>query len=101
MKIQIKFLGSLQYDLKQQYLPYQISSEKSVLEIVRELTQNSQFKELKSFFTESLDVKRSILIFVNDQSISVLDGMSTKLKANDTLVFIPVIHGGISLSFKI
>ncbi|MFX0125865.1 MAG: MoaD/ThiS family protein [Candidatus Hodarchaeota archaeon] len=95
MIIHLKFLGSLQYDFKQQNLPYQISSEKSVREIVSELTQNPQFKELKSFFTESLDIKRSLLIFINQQEISVLDGMRTKVKVDDTIVFIPVIHGGI------
>ncbi len=95
MKIRLKFLGSLQYDLKQHYLPYQISSEKSVREIVTELTQNPQFKELKSFFSESLDAKRSLLIFINEQEISILDGMTTKVRANDMLTFIPVIHGGV------
>ena len=94
MKIRLKFLGSLQYDLKQHYLPYQISSEKSVREIVKELTQNPQFKELKSFFSESLHAKRSLLIFINEQEISILDGMTTMVKANDMLTFIPVIHGG-------
>ncbi|MFX1285122.1 MAG: MoaD/ThiS family protein [Promethearchaeota archaeon] len=95
MIIRLKFLGSLQYDLKQQNLPYQISSEKSVQEIVSELTQNPQFKELKSFFTESLEIKRSLLIFINEQEISVLDGMKSKVKAEDIIAFIPVIHGGI------
>ncbi len=95
MIIRLKFLGSLQYDLKQQYLPYQISSEKSIREVVSELTQNPQFKELKSFFSESLDIKRSLLIFLNEQEISVLDGMKTKVKAEDTIAFIPVIHGGL------
>ncbi|UCG89692.1 MAG: MoaD/ThiS family protein [Candidatus Heimdallarchaeota archaeon] len=94
MKIHLKFLGSLQYDLKQQNLPYQISSEKSVRDIVSELTQNPQFKELKSFFTETLEKKRSLLIFINEQEISVLDGMRTKVKAEATIAFIPVIHGG-------
>lgn len=94
MKIYLKFLGSLQYDLKQQELSFKISSRKSVKEIVLELVQNPQFKELKSFFSGSYDVKRSLIVFINDQEISVLDGMSTKVKAEDTITFIPVIHGG-------
>ena len=94
MIVQLKFLGSLQYDLRQQNLPYQITSEKSVRELVSELTQKPQFEELKSFFLATLEVKRSLLIFINEQEISVLNGMSTKVKANDTVAFIPVIHGG-------
>ncbi|MFX0014679.1 MAG: MoaD/ThiS family protein [Promethearchaeota archaeon] len=94
MKIRLKFLGSLRYDINQHYLSFQISSGNSVRDIVSELIKDSQFKELKSFFTESLDSKRSLLIFINEQEISVLDGMKTKVNAEDTISFIPVIHGG-------
>ncbi len=94
MTIQIRFLGSLQYDLKQQSFTYQIHTESSIRDIVSELIENPQFKELRSFFSESLDVKRSLLIFRNDQEISALEGMTTKVKTDDTLSFIPVIHGG-------
>lgn len=94
MIIHLKFLGSLQYDLKQQQLSYQVSSERSLREIVSELTQDPQFKELKSFFSESMETKRSLIVFINQQEISVLDGMNTKVKSDDTIAFIPVIHGG-------
>jgi len=94
MTIQIRFLGSLQYDLKQQSFTYQIHTESSIRDIVSELIEKPQFIELRSFFSESLDVKRSLLIFRNDQEISALEGMKTKVKTDDTLSFIPVIHGG-------
>ncbi len=94
MTIQIRFLGSLQYDLKQQSFTYQIYTETSIRDIVSELIENPQFIELRSFFSESLDVKRSLLIFRNDQEISALEGMTTKVRTDDTLSFIPVIHGG-------
>jgi molybdopterin converting factor small subunit len=97
MKIHLKFLGSLQYDLNQENLSWPISYEKSIREIVKELTRDPQFKELKSFFSDSLDVKRSLIIFLNDQEISAINGMKTIVKKNDTLAFIPVIHGGSSL----
>ena len=94
MTIRIKFLGSLQYDLKQSTYSFQAKNETTILEIVSELTKNPQFAELRTFFTEALETKRSILIFHNDQEISVLDGMKTRVKAKDTISFIPVIHGG-------
>ncbi len=94
MIIRIKFLGSLQYDFKQQSFTYSIESGTSVHDIVSELIKNPQLTELKNFFSESLDVKRSLLIFRNDQEISVLDGMKTIVHGDDTLSFIPVIHGG-------
>ncbi|UCG04429.1 MAG: MoaD/ThiS family protein [Candidatus Heimdallarchaeota archaeon] len=94
MIVHLQFLGSLQYDLKQQSLPFQISSERSLREIVSEIIQDPQFKELKSFFSESLETKRSLLVFINQQEISVLNGMNTKVKGEDIITFIPVIHGG-------
>jgi len=94
MKVRLQFLGSLQYDLKQQSLSYQFSSERTLRQIVSELIQDPKFKELKSFFSESLETKRSLLVFINQQEISVLDGMNTKVKNEDTIAFIPVIHGG-------
>ncbi|MFX1514676.1 MAG: MoaD/ThiS family protein [Promethearchaeota archaeon] len=94
MIARLLFLGSLQYDLKQQSLSYQISSEISLREIVSELIKDPKFKELKSFFSESLETKRSLLIFINQQEISVLNGMNTTVKNEDTIAFIPVIHGG-------
>ena len=50
MTIQIRFLGSLQYDLKQQSLTYQIHTESSIRDIVAELIEKRQFIELRSFF---------------------------------------------------
>jgi len=94
MIVRLQFLGSLQYDLKQQSLSYQISSEKTLRQIVSELIQDPKFRELKSFFSESLETKRSLLVFINQQEISVLNGMNTKVKNKDTIAFIPVIHGG-------
>jgi molybdopterin converting factor small subunit len=94
MTVRLQFLGSLQYDLKQQSLSYQISSEISLREIVSELIKDPKFKELKNFFSESLEAKRSLLVFINQQEISVLNGMNTKVKSEDTIAFIPVIHGG-------
>ena len=95
MIVRLQFLGSLQYDLKQQSLSYEISSEISLRKIVSELIKDPKFKELKGFFSESLETKRSLLVFINQQEISVLDGMNTKVKGEDTIAFIPVIHGGV------
>jgi molybdopterin converting factor small subunit len=94
MRVHLKFLGSLQHYLNQQHINIPISHEKSIREIVAQLTQYSQFEELKDFFSETLDLKRSLIILLNDQEISTLEGMNTLVKADDRIAFIPVIHGG-------
>ncbi|WP_455142954.1 MoaD/ThiS family protein [Candidatus Hodarchaeum mangrovi] len=94
MKIQLKFLGSLKYDIKKEKIEIEISPEMTIRDIIRKLLSNPSYIELSSFFSESLELKRSLLLFVNEQEISALAGMSTKLKEKDVLSFIPVIHGG-------
>ncbi|MFW9777938.1 MAG: MoaD/ThiS family protein [Candidatus Heimdallarchaeota archaeon] len=95
-KIQLKFLGSLRHDLNRPSLLWPIETNTSVRLIVAELTQDPQYEELRSFFSETLEVKRSLLVFLNDQEISALSGMDTLVQQDDTLAFIPVIHGGTS-----
>lgn len=95
-KIQIKFLGSLRHDLNRPSLFWPVETKTSVRSIVNALTQDPQYQELRIFFSETIDVKRSLLIFLNDQEISALSGMDTLVEEDDTLAFIPVIHGGMS-----
>ena len=94
MKIQLKFLGSLKYDINKERVDIEISPGMSIRDIIQKLLLIPSYKELNSFFSESLELKRSLLLFVNEQEISALSGMATKLKEEDVLSFIPVIHGG-------
>jgi molybdopterin converting factor small subunit len=75
-------------------LIWPVETNTSVRSIVAALTQDPQYEELQSFFSETLEVKRSLLVFLNDQEISALSGMDTLVEEDDTLAFIPVIHGG-------
>ena len=95
MRIQLKFLGSLQYDLNKQTHDYLIMKKDPVLkDLLLELLSRNEFKLLNQYFSESLELKRSLLIFINEQEISVLQGTNTKLEPNSLVSFIPVIHGG-------
>ncbi|MHA1972389.1 MAG: MoaD/ThiS family protein [Candidatus Hodarchaeales archaeon] len=92
--VYLQFLGSLKHDLSQVTLSRQISSGNTLREIVFELINDPKYSELKLYFSESFEKKRSLLIFINDQEISALDGMATKVKENDNVSFVPVVHGG-------
>ncbi|PWI49732.1 hypothetical protein CEE45_00975 [Candidatus Heimdallarchaeota archaeon B3_Heim] len=94
MKILLVFLGSLQYDLGQMELTYNFKEEASVKSAVQELSALPKYKELSKFFTDSYESTRSVLVFINEQDISVLRGMDSPLQQGDKLTFIPVIHGG-------
>ena len=95
MKIHLKFLGSLQYDLNLQNFDYLISNKGSTLKnLLTELLSEQKFKLLNQYFSENLELKRSLLIFINEQEISALNGLNTPLQSNNIISFIPVIHGG-------
>ena len=94
MKLRLVFLGSLQYDFGQADLLDSFKEGSTIKSVVKELVNRKQFEGLKNMFTSSLDGTRGLIIFVNDQDISILEGMSTSLKNDDKITFIPVIHGG-------
>ncbi len=94
MIIQIVFLGSLQYDFGQMEATFSLKEGSTIRSVVKELVEKEEFKELQGFFTESFESTRSVLVFINDQDITVLGGMDSPLQEGDKLTFIPVIHGG-------
>jgi len=94
MKIHLVFLGSLQYDFGQMNLTESFEIGSTLLSIVKELIKKPKFESLKDLFTPTFDSTRAVIIFINDQDISVLQGMSSPLKQDDKVTFVPVIHGG-------
>ena len=94
MEIHLVFLGSLQYDIGQMNLTESFEEGSTMKFIVKELIKKPRFGSLKIFFTPTFDSTRAVIIFINDQDISVLQGMSSSLKQDDKITFVPVIHGG-------
>jgi molybdopterin converting factor small subunit len=66
----------------------------TVKSVVQTLSEMPKFETLGQFFTDSYDSTRSVIVFINEQDISVLEGMDSPLTQGDKLTFIPVIHGG-------
>ena len=86
--IVVKLIGSA----KKSFLTDQIFLEKSSLTI-DELVNH--LLKIKPDNTLDLDIK-NLLIAVNGMDSSTLDGFKTKLKDNDIVSIIPIIHGGSS-----
>ena len=94
MSIRIMFLGSLQYDLGQMEITFNLNEGSTIKSVVKELIEKEEFRDLQHFFTESYESTRSVLIFINEQDITVLEGMDSPLQVGDKITFIPVVHGG-------
>jgi molybdopterin synthase sulfur carrier subunit len=94
MAVTVKFLGSLRHVARVRELAVDCKNRASIGELVNELT--SEIPALKrSLIDQQLeDPRPNALILVNGREISVLNGLETKLKDGDEIVFVPVVHGG-------
>jgi molybdopterin synthase sulfur carrier subunit len=94
MAIKLKFLGALRHSSGKETLSLDCESGASILDLVEAVTKKKP--ELRrSLLDEQLESpKPNALILVNGREISVLNGLETKVKDGDEVVFVPVVHGG-------
>jgi len=93
MAITLKFIGSLRRDSGSNELALD-SKGGTLIDVINRLTE--QIPALRrNLLDEQLDSpKPNALILVNGKEISVLNGLETKVKDGDEVVFVPVVHGG-------
>ena len=94
MPLTIKFIGALRHLSGKTEFTVTFQEVISIKELVSKITQ--EFPELKHTFSdqELHDSRSNSLVLVNGREISVLNGYETKLKDEDEIVFVPVVHGG-------
>jgi len=92
--VTLKFIGALRRDSGADKLTVDCKKGASLLDLVNAVTKD--FPALRrNLLDEQLDApKPNALMLVNGREISVLDGLETKLKDGDEVVFVPVVHGG-------
>jgi molybdopterin synthase sulfur carrier subunit len=90
----IKFIGALRHLSGKTEFTVSIQEGISIKELVSKITQ--EFPELKHTFNDQdlNDSRSNSLVLINGREISVLNGYETKLKDDDEIVFVPVVHGG-------
>jgi molybdopterin synthase sulfur carrier subunit len=66
----------------------------TVREIVKRIVEENPRLKRALIDPELDDPKTNALMLVNGRDSSVLDGLETKLKDGDEVVFVPVVHGG-------
>lgn len=82
------FGSDILYDIDEKITVFNIVS--NLLKILRAKPEN----EYSSYFDDTNDFFSKVLILVNEREISALEGKLTKIKSGDTIVFLPIIHGG-------
>jgi molybdopterin synthase sulfur carrier subunit len=94
MALIVKFLGSLRQISRVRELALDYEKRISIGELVNELTKELPKLERNLIDQQLEDPRPNTLILVNGKEISVLNGLETKLKNGDEIVFVPVVHGG-------
>lgn len=94
MAITLKFIGALRHASGNEKMALDWKAGASLMDLVNAVTKEMPALR-RSLLDEQLEEpKPNALILVNGKEISVLNGLETKLKDGDEVVFVPVVHGG-------
>ncbi|HUT17407.1 MAG TPA: MoaD/ThiS family protein [Acidobacteriota bacterium] len=94
MAINVKFLGGLRHISGAGELALNIKGAISIKELMNEIVREMPALKQSLIHQQLEDLRSNALILVNGREISVLNGFETKLKDGDTIVLVPVVHGG-------
>lgn len=94
MQLTLKFIGALRQVSGKTHLTTNFQECFTLKSLVAKLSQD--MPQLEKIFSDQQlgDARSNALVLVNGREISILDGLETKLKDGDEIVFIPVVHGG-------
>jgi molybdopterin synthase sulfur carrier subunit len=94
MALIVKFIGSLRRVLGAEKLGLDFDGDCSIRELIDKIAiEKPEFKH--SLVDGRADVSTAnALVLVNGKEISVLNGLDTRVKNDDEVVFVPVAHGG-------
>lgn len=95
IKIRVRLLGIFQHLSGKKLLNLELTEPVTVRNVVDNLISmfSSEFKNIL-INSELNDPRPYSLIIVQGKEINVLDGLDTKIKNNEEVVFVPMVHGG-------
>jgi len=94
MVVSVKFVGSFRGASGKDKLTLRFEWPVALTTLVEKTVE--QMPELRSSLIdpESGEPRKTMLVLVNGREISVLNGLKTRVKDEDEVVFVPVVHGG-------
>jgi len=93
MVITVRFIGAFRSASSKNKLSVKAENV-SLKEIINKIVENRPKLKRALIDPELNDPRPNTLILVNGKEINVLDGLETRLKDGDEVVFVPVVHGG-------
>jgi molybdopterin converting factor small subunit len=96
LSLEVKFLGILRKLARKDTIMFTFKRPAICVDDVLTRISTSLPKDFNQALIdpELNDPRPNVLILLNNVEINVLDGLNTKIKDGDKVVFIPVAHGG-------
>jgi molybdopterin synthase sulfur carrier subunit len=94
MVVSVKFVGSFRGISGKDKLTLKFGQPVSLTALVEKTVERLPKLRSSLIDPESGEPKRSMLVLINGREISVLNGLETRVKDEDEVVFVPVVHGG-------
>jgi len=96
VNVRVRLIGVLGNLAGRDSLEIEIQEDRTVAQVVEKLIGIVGRTEFAAAIVDRdlNDPTSNTLIIVNNKDISALDGVKTKLKNTDEVVFIPISHGG-------
>ncbi len=92
--ITLRFFGALRHASGAETITVKCREGASLMELLNDVTIDKPSLRRNLLDEQLAEAKPHALIFVNGREISVLNGLETKVKDEDEIVFVPVVHGG-------
>lgn len=91
--VTVRFVGALRHASGAKKLRWDFEEDFSIKELINEIAREKPGLKRNLIDQQSNNPLTNALILVNGREISVLNGMETKIKDRDEVVFVPVVHG--------
>jgi len=92
MNVSIQFRGPIAHQIDGGVLEVEIEEGFTLKDVLSRILEQSSY--LQTVWREPSEVDRDSLILYNGVDSGVTGGLETALKDGDTLVFLPLVHGG-------
>jgi len=94
VKVKVKLFASFRELIGTGIVILNKPRELTVLDVIREISRQFNPNFEKEILKNSKELKPYVKILVNGRSIEFLNGLSTKLKNEDTVAIFPPVGGG-------
>ncbi len=94
MRAVFKFIGSFRSLSRASRLSVSLDNRTTIADAIHKIAGKNLRLKNALIDPELNTPANGTLILINEKEISVLNGLETKLKEGDEVVFVPVAHGG-------